>query len=94
MAGQVLTKRCSALMTVMFFLVLFMAHVSHANTVDSCLKHCPHQCTKETKDATHAVCENACKKMCNEQQLGSEKYIIPRKQRQTIACRWMKFGCV
>lgn len=91
MAGQ----SFNSTMMMMLFLVLLMAHVSHSNTVDSCVKHCPNQCLKAVKDATHVTCENACKKMCNEPHFNHEKYFVPtpEKERGHAGCRYFNWGC-
>lgn len=93
MMRQVLTKRNSTLMILIFFLVLLTAHVSLANTVDSCAKLYLNQCLKESKDATHDICKKACEKMCIELQWSQEKYIVTKRLQKSIACRWMNFGC-
>lgn len=92
MVGQVLAKRYSVLMMIMFFLVLFMGHVSNANTAD-CLKNCQKQCMKETKDAPNDVCENACKKLCSELRFSQAQYIGSNTEYKPIACRVMNWGC-
>ncbi|KAF8086471.1 hypothetical protein N665_0624s0012 [Sinapis alba] len=92
MVGQVLAKRCSVLIMIMFFLVLFIGHVSNANTA-TCLKNCQEQCMNETKDAPHDVCENACKKLCNELQFSQEQYLVPQTEYRSIMCRMVNWGC-
>ncbi|RID46707.1 hypothetical protein BRARA_I03351 [Brassica rapa] len=92
MVGQVLAKRCSVLMMIMFFLVIFMGHVSNAN-IANCLKNCQEQCMKETKDAPHDVCENACNKLCNELRFTQAQYFNTQPEYKSIACRMINWGC-
>ncbi|CAA0301500.1 unnamed protein product [Arabidopsis thaliana] len=58
--------------------VLFTMMVStYASTMEVCVKHCvPNQCMKVSQKATLPLCENACKKLCNENK--HEKYVVPR----------------
>lgn len=64
-------------MVVVLFTMMVSTQVSHANTMDVCVKHCvPNQCMKVAKKATIPLCENACKKLCNENQFAQEKYIV------------------
>ncbi|KAF8109896.1 hypothetical protein N665_0089s0017 [Sinapis alba] len=96
MVKPFLTKRCSVFMMVMFFLILFMAHVSNANTEAICVKDCPNQCMKDTRDVNHSVCEKVCKKRCNEEygiNLNRGKYVVPPEARPHIGCRWLNLGC-
>ncbi|AEE33522.1 Plant thionin family protein [Arabidopsis thaliana] len=76
MAPQTMKKICSVLMIV----VLFMMMVStYASTLEVCVKHCvPNQCMKVSEKATLPLCENACKKLCNENKFSHEKSIVPR----------------
>ncbi|KAF8086473.1 hypothetical protein N665_0624s0014 [Sinapis alba] len=92
MVEQILSKRCSVLMMIMFFLVLFMGHISNANT-EICLKNCQKQCMNETKDAPHDVCKNACKKLCNDLQFSQEQYLVPQTGYRSIPCRMVNWGC-
>lgn len=97
MATQTLKKICSVLVIAMLFEVIFMAQTSHSSSLDVCLKHCvQNQCLNTVKDATDAVCETACKKMCNEQQISGQKYFIAPKSKgpKTGVCRFITgFGC-
>ncbi|KAL9860416.1 hypothetical protein AtNW77_Chr1g0058191 [Arabidopsis thaliana] len=73
MAPQTMKKICSVLMIV----ILFMMMVStYASTLEMCVKHCvPNQCMKVSKKATLPLCENACKKLCNENKFSHKKSI-------------------
>ncbi|CAH8256775.1 unnamed protein product, partial [Arabidopsis lyrata] len=46
-----------------------------ASTVEMCVKHCvPNQCMKVSKKATLPLCENACKKFCNQNKFADMKF--------------------
>lgn len=86
-------------MIAMFFEVIFMAQTSHCNTLEVCIKHCvPNQCLNTLKDVTRYACENACKKMCNEQnKISGVQYIVrppvTEKSKPGI-CKYARgFGC-
>ncbi|XP_019093709.1 PREDICTED: uncharacterized protein LOC104753500 [Camelina sativa] len=67
---------CSVLMIVVLFTMMVS---THANTKDVCVKHCvPNQCMNVSKKATLPLCENACKKICNENEFAHEEYVQPR----------------
>ncbi|KFK44302.1 hypothetical protein AALP_AA1G240200 [Arabis alpina] len=62
-----------------------MAQTSHINTFDVRVKHCvPNQCLNKVKDATHDVCENACKNLCNKKQFNVNYIVISPKTQRLI----------
>lgn len=68
MASQSLKKICNLMIIAASFTLMFSAQISHSKNVDMCIKHCvPNQCLKEVKNATPTMCDEACKKLCNEQ---------------------------
>ncbi|KAG7585318.1 hypothetical protein ISN45_Aa02g006810 [Arabidopsis thaliana x Arabidopsis arenosa] len=76
MAAQTMKKICSVLMIVVLFTMMVS---TYANLVEVCVKHCvPNQCMKVSNNATLPLCENACRKLCNEDNHSHEKYIAHR----------------
>ncbi|EFH55338.1 hypothetical protein ARALYDRAFT_901620 [Arabidopsis lyrata subsp. lyrata] len=72
MATQTMKKIYSVLMIVVLFTMMVS---TYASTVEVCVKHCvPNQCMKVSKKATILLCENACKKLCNQNEFAHEKY--------------------
>ncbi|KAG7597886.1 hypothetical protein ISN44_As06g021940 [Arabidopsis suecica] len=91
MAAQNLKKTCNLLIVTALITMMFSAQISHSNNVEMCIKHCvSNQCLKEVKNATSTICEDACKKLCNDLQNGKEKYIVPTKSR---FCRYFPDWC-
>ncbi|KAG7585319.1 hypothetical protein ISN45_Aa02g006820 [Arabidopsis thaliana x Arabidopsis arenosa] len=72
MATQTMKNIYSVLMIVLLFTMMVS---TYASTVEVCVKHCvPNQCMKVSKKATIPLCENACKKLCNQNKFSDEKY--------------------
>lgn len=80
MATQTLKKTCTVFMIAAIFTMTFSAQISQSANVEMCVKHCvPNQCMKVMKNPDPAVCEEACKKLCNKPQTASTEWIIPPK---------------
>ncbi|CAL9238338.1 unnamed protein product [Arabidopsis halleri] len=76
MATQTMKKIYSCLMIVVLFTMMVS---TYASTVEVCVKHCvPNQCMKASQKATLPLCENACKKFCNQNKYSDEKIIVHR----------------
>ncbi|EFH64496.1 hypothetical protein ARALYDRAFT_893697 [Arabidopsis lyrata subsp. lyrata] len=76
MATQAMKNIYSCLMIVVLFMMMVL---TYASTVEVCVKHCvPNQCMKVSQKATLPLCENACKKFCNQNKFSHDKHIVPR----------------
>ncbi|EOA34202.1 hypothetical protein CARUB_v10021711mg [Capsella rubella] len=79
MAAQTMKNICNVLMIVLLFTM--MVSTTHANKKDMCIKHCiPRQCMNISNKATLPLCENACKKLCNKNEVAHEEAVIPRPE--------------
>ncbi|KAG7592552.1 hypothetical protein ISN45_Aa01g014240 [Arabidopsis thaliana x Arabidopsis arenosa] len=87
------TQTCSVFMIVAILTMMFSADIAHSNSIETCVKHCAqNQCLKEAKNPTPAMCDEACKKICNNQLFGGQKFIVPVKGSSRF-CRWMPQYC-
>ncbi|AED93911.1 Plant thionin family protein [Arabidopsis thaliana] len=72
MATQTIKKIYSVLIIVALFTMMVS---TFASTIEICVKHCvPNQCIKVFKKATLPLCENACKKLCNQNKFAHVKF--------------------
>ncbi|KAG7647159.1 hypothetical protein AtNW77_Chr1g0024621 [Arabidopsis thaliana] len=95
MAAQSLKKTCDLLIITTLLAMMFSAQISHSNNVNMCIRHCvSNQCLKEVKNATPIMCEDACKKLCTEQQQsGQERYLVPVPPGTSKFCRLFPKAC-
>ncbi|KAL9308326.1 hypothetical protein AtEden1_Chr1g0038781 [Arabidopsis thaliana] len=84
----------SVLMIVAILTMMFSAHIAQSNSITMCVKHCAqNECLKAVKQPTPKICDEACKKICNNQLFGDEKWFVPAPKGSSQICRWAPKYC-
>ncbi|KAG7647148.1 hypothetical protein AtNW77_Chr1g0024511 [Arabidopsis thaliana] len=88
------TQTCNVFMFVAILTMMFSAHIAQSNSLIMCVKHCAHnRCLKAAKNFTPEICDETCKKICNNQLFGGEKFIVPPPKGSSHFCRWLPQFC-
>ena len=84
----------SVLIIVSILTMMFSAHIAQPNGITMCVKHCAqNECLKAAKKPTPEICDEACKKICNNQLFGGKKFIVPPPKGSSHFCRWLPQFC-